>query len=334
MLGTLRLVLALLVLLSHAGVRWAGLNPGVIAVVGFYAISGYVMTGLVRRHYDRPSRVPGFYADRALRLLPAYYAVAAAALAWFLVHGPEPLFLQRSPGGVDLLNNLLVVPMNYFMWNDSDKFALVPPAWSLACEIQFYLLFPFLVYARLRLPALGLSLLVYLAAFAGLIQTEWFGYRLLPGVLFVFLLGSFLYDAHHEPASGGRPRGAWIAVLTVLGVLGLAAAGRWRGTLQFPYNPETLIGLGLAIPLLHLLAARARRGWDERAGDLSYGLFLVHFLVFWLWPGAEESAVALALRAAAALALAWALHRFVELPALAWRRRLRRRSEARPPALS
>ena len=73
MLGTLRLVLALMVVLSHAGVRVAGLNPGVIAVIGFYLISGYVMAGLIRRHYRQPAQAGAFYLDRAVRLLPQYF---------------------------------------------------------------------------------------------------------------------------------------------------------------------------------------------------------------------------------------------------------------------
>mgnify|MGYP003343567634 FL=1 len=58
-MGYLRLILALLVLLSHAGWRVAGLNPGVTAVIGFYLISGYVMAGLVRSHYNTPQRKIG-----------------------------------------------------------------------------------------------------------------------------------------------------------------------------------------------------------------------------------------------------------------------------------
>lgn len=322
MLGTLRLLLALFVAVSHAGVRWGQLNPGVIAVVGFYAISGYVMTALIRRHYASSGRVPAFYADRALRLLPAYFVAALAALAWFAWHGPEPHFLVRSPTVADLLNNLLVVPLNYYMWNGSDKFSLVPPAWSLGAEIQFYLLFPLLILVGLRKVAFVASLLVFLCAFAGLIHTEWFGYRLLPGVLFVFLLGSVLHDCHQN-GRAGRRRAQAIVAATVLGVVALAVAGHGGGTLHLPYNLETLVGLCAAIPLLHLLAPRPPSSWDERAGELSYGLFLLHFLVFWIWPGADGGALALALRVAVALALALALHRFVEAPVLAWRRRLR-----------
>jgi peptidoglycan/LPS O-acetylase OafA/YrhL len=60
MLGTLRLVLALMVALSHVDVGVAGLNVGVVAVVTFYLISGYVMTGLPRRHYASPRLVGRF----------------------------------------------------------------------------------------------------------------------------------------------------------------------------------------------------------------------------------------------------------------------------------
>jgi peptidoglycan/LPS O-acetylase OafA/YrhL len=291
MLGSLRLLLALLVAISHAEVRWAGLNPGVIAVVGFYLISGYVMTGLVRRHYPSAARLPGFYLDRALRLLPAYYVAALAALAWYLWHGPQPPYLSRIPTAVDGLNNLLVVPMNFNMWNGANRFALVPPSWSLGCEIQFYLLFPLILNRWRRATALTLSVAVYLAAFAGLVHTEWYGYRLLPGVLFLFLIGSFLYDLHHAPSS--RARTNWFVALTVAGAIALAAAGAAGGTIGLPYNVETLIGLGLTLPALHLLAPRAPRSWDEHAGNLSYGLFLVHFLVFWMWPGGEAGAGAL-----------------------------------------
>ncbi len=321
MLGTLRLILALMVALSHAGVRWQGLNPGVIAVVGFYAISGYVMTVLLRRHYGRLAELPRFYADRALRLAPGYYAVALLAVLVFLWRGPIPPFLERAPGWTDWLNNLLVVPLNYFMWNGSDRFALIPPAWSLGAEVQFYLVFPLLLLPGLRGAALAASLGIYLLAFAGIIQTEWFGYRLLPGVLFMFLLGSWLADLHASAAPRRAGGLAW-GVAAAAGLLALA--GGAAGSLPLPYNPETLLGLALALPLLHLLAPRARLAWDEQAGDLSYGLFLCHFLVFWAWPGAEQGAAALAARLFAALALAFLIHRAVENPVLALRRRLRK----------
>ena len=124
----MRLALAIAVLCSHAGVRVQGLNPGVTAVIGFYLISGYVMAGLIRRHFAAADRVPAFYVDRLLRILPQYLLYAAATLAWFVVTGTHTAFLARSPGVGDLLNNLTVVPLNFYMFNGADQFTLIPPA--------------------------------------------------------------------------------------------------------------------------------------------------------------------------------------------------------------
>ena len=59
-MGILRFILAILVLLSHTGVSLLGLNPGVMAVIVFYAISGYVMAALIKRHYAAPRRALSF----------------------------------------------------------------------------------------------------------------------------------------------------------------------------------------------------------------------------------------------------------------------------------
>jgi peptidoglycan/LPS O-acetylase OafA/YrhL len=116
-MGLLRLVLATLVLLSHAGVRVAGYNPGVFAVVVFYLISGYVMAGLIHHHYDAPRHIGSFYADRALRIFPQYLFYMGAALVWQVATGTTTLFLTRSPSAIDLLNNFTVIPLNFFMFN-------------------------------------------------------------------------------------------------------------------------------------------------------------------------------------------------------------------------
>ena len=97
MLGTWRLLLALMVALTHVGVTIAGRDMGVTAVVCFYLISGYVMTGLIRTHYAGLPRARHFYADRFLRLWPHYLAVAGITLIWFWWTGSRPYFLAHAP---------------------------------------------------------------------------------------------------------------------------------------------------------------------------------------------------------------------------------------------
>jgi peptidoglycan/LPS O-acetylase OafA/YrhL len=321
-MGVMRLALALAVLVSHAGLRARGLNPGVSAVIGFYLISGYVMTGLMRRHYASAGRVAAFYADRLLRILPQYLLYAGVTLVWFVVTGTRTTFLTRSPDALDLLNNLTVVPLNFFMFNGADQFTLIPPAWSLGAELQFYLLMPLLVLRpRLGAVLVAGSLGVHAAALVGRLHADWFGYRLLAGVLWVFGAGMLLFVLQ-------RARARWADALAIAApVLALVIylVLRARGLHAVPYNQEVLIGWGFGVPLLHWLSRRPSGRLDTLAGDLSYGVFLNHFLLIWcLQPllGSFGGVDLLAL-IAASLLLSALTQRLVERPALAWRRRLR-----------
>ena len=91
-MGAYRLLLAVLVAVSHMGKTFMGLNPGVIAVISFLIISGFVMTSLIERNYKAPETVGLFYLDRALRLYPQflfYFAVACAVIYFLLPGTPQ-----------------------------------------------------------------------------------------------------------------------------------------------------------------------------------------------------------------------------------------------------
>lgn len=325
MLGTYRLALALLVALSHIDVKVAGLNPGVVAVVGFYMVSGYVMTGLIRTWYGDVAKVPAFYVDRAVRLFPQYLFIVFLTLAWYLWIHPQTEFLKIRPGLLNYLENLSVVPLNYYMFNHSDDFTLVPPAWSLGAEIQFYLVFPILLLTGavpVRFSIVS-SALIYLLASFGYIDSDWFAYRLLPGVLFMFLLGSVLYDVHQRPDRGRR---GWMLVAAVVIGSGAMAEGLTLShKLALPYNEETLTGLVLGVVAVNTLGNRRRQIIDDAIGNLSYGVFLSHFLVLWVVFDSRVVGIpAAAGYLAASLAVAAVTYRLVERPALALRKRFRR----------
>ncbi len=74
-----------MVAMSHAGFRIHGYNPGVVAVISFYLLSGNVMTMLLEKYYKQPSAIPTFYLDRAARLFPQFlfYMVLASVFSYF-----------------------------------------------------------------------------------------------------------------------------------------------------------------------------------------------------------------------------------------------------------
>ncbi len=318
MFGSFRFLLAALVALSHVGVQIAGLNPGVIAVIGFYMTSGYVMTALLRKTDTDWHGVRWFYLDRLLRIMPLYLTVAGITLIWFLWSARTSLYLQHAPGWQDLLNNALIVPLNFFKFNDSAAFTLVPPAWSLGAEIQFYLLIPLLLIRRLRALAFAIGLAVYGIAAWGLIDTDTFGYRMLPGAMMFFLLGSALHDVRLRPRLG--------LVLALGGAL--AALLIWlllqqHGRLSLGFNRETLAGVGLGLPILLALSRLRLQRWDSWLGDLSYGVFLCHFLVQTAFMPPPTTLQETCIYLVASIALAALLHWLVERPAQQWRRRMR-----------
>jgi peptidoglycan/LPS O-acetylase OafA/YrhL len=330
-MGTLRFILAILVLTSHVGVTVGGLNPGVMAVVVFYAISGYVMAALIERHYPRPDKVWPFYGDRLLRIYPQYAFYALATALWYYTAGHPTAFLSHLPQGQDWLNNLLIVPLNLFMFNGADQFTLLPPAWSLGCEVLFYLLAPWL-WQRWRWAMLlgAASLGVQALAWHDVLHSDWWGYRLLPGVLWIFLLGMALhrYQAAHPSATS---RTVACAPLCAAGIAAYLGA---LGHLSQPYHREVLIGLGLGLPLIHLLSRRSiqspRFKWvDEQLGNASYGIFLNHFLLIWaLGQEHPQGPADWALLLFCSVGLSVLTQRWLEQPVLRWRRHWRQAGQS------
>src|SRR5947207_8786691 len=101
-MGSLRLVLAAMVLLSHAGVEVYGYNPGVVAVVSFFLLSGYVMTLLIQKHYGSYDRITTFYRDRAGRLFPQFLLYSALTTALLSVIASPTFHSQCNAGKVVL----------------------------------------------------------------------------------------------------------------------------------------------------------------------------------------------------------------------------------------
>lgn len=283
MVGYLRLVLAYLVLLSHINLRIFDINPGVFAVVTFYILSGYVVTHLWDDVLPKgPGRWWRFCRDRALRIAPLYLYVTCLTLLFLAATGyAQPVY---SP--VKLLANVLIIPLNYYMWFDTTiltrpAWCLIPPAWSLGAEEQAYLLMSvLLLWPRIRYLLAPLSLLVFLCATFGIINTDFYGYRLLPGVFFIFIAGHCLCRIQNGKANlfdRNYPVVLWCIIASSALVL------YTNGNYRICYVRETLSGLLIGIPLVYLLSGRALKiVGNSLCGSLSYGIFLSHFLVIWL----------------------------------------------------
>lgn len=123
------------------GLRLGGYAAnGAMGVPLFFAISGFLITTLLLREWERSGTISlvGFYARRSLRIFPLYYSVLAlyAALLW--------LTARDAPASRQFFDNLpffLTYTSNWFV-GSVGTFAF---SWSLAAEEQFYATWPWAV---------------------------------------------------------------------------------------------------------------------------------------------------------------------------------------------
>lgn len=328
-MGLYRLLLAILVALSHAGIGFYGYNPGVVAVISFYILSGYVMSMLIEKYYKHPSAVPTFYLDRAARLFPQFlfYMILASILIYFLKF--DSPFINKLTIDKWLLN-FLILPQGFYMYW-ADGALVIPQTWSLGLELTFYLVIPWILiyFSKRQIYILACaSSCIFLAAYFGKINSDFFGYRLLLGTLFMFLVGwSFLQND-----SGSRK--FRIIVFLSAGALLLIAFPN-KSLYQLPYNKEVLVGLLIGILAVSTISHLSFSNLDEFFGNLSYGVFLNHFIIIWLMQKFLAVKVFdiwnITILLISSCALAYGSFLLIERPALRWRHAIRNGIMLREP---
>ena len=263
MLGTLRLVLAVIVLLSHTGLSIGHIEIGVVAVAVFFIISGYAMTGLIQNRFSGPGGTRLFYLERFVRLAPQYYLWLALALivtiglAWYPVN-----MAGFVPYG--LLAYLTVIPLGLQGLMGLVGTLVMSQATTLGVEITFYVVAPWLLAGRWRGLLIGLAcLVIYDVTERGVLTPALYTYYTSPGPLPLFLMGSFLFKKDWR----------------ILAILTLATVGILCFGLNQPFNLELLIGIVLGLPLVAVLGRLRKRKWDAMLGDASYGCYLGHVTV-------------------------------------------------------
>jgi len=329
MFGWLRYFLAGCVAFAHAGLAGpGGHHIGVPAVVVFYLISGYVVSAQWQYFRQQPAGLASFYRDRALRVMPLYYLMLALAALYVTLTAHVSDFTARPWDAGCWASNLLIVPLDWFPYTGVDRCTYVPPAWSLGLEIQFYLLAPILLATpAIRNTALWVSVAVYAAASWGVLPTDEFGYRLLPGTLFMFLAGGLIEERVRRVQRSPGDRHMALLWL-VIGAIGSIA---WAtGRIDARFNIETLVGFLVGLPLVTLVARWPRRAWDDWLAGVSYPLFLCHFMLIWAFRAAGlNPAVGASMQLgyiAALTALAAVLWHGCDQPLGRWRRTLRHSS--------
>lgn len=163
-LDGIRAVAVGIVFIGHAPIvpTWW---PGHVGVTIFFFLSGFLITTLMRREFDRNRKIElgKFYLRRLLRITPpALFTVLLCS--WIGYYG----LLNSSMNGWGILATALNYT-NYYMAYVNGHGGLPPESsmlWSLAVEEHYYLVYPVLMILllKLRIPYNQIGTILLLAA--------------------------------------------------------------------------------------------------------------------------------------------------------------------------
>ncbi|MEU6663634.1 acyltransferase [Streptomyces sp. NPDC046821] len=331
-LDGLRLIAALMVAAYHYGGRdgevsraW-GTSPkvqfpslhqwfayGCLGVQVFFVISGFVicMSG-----WGKPLRV--FFASRASRLLPSYWAAVILVTAVFAL--PVVAYKAVSPSEALLNLTMLQQPLGVHR--------VLGVCWTLWAEVRFYALFALCVVlpgANRRRIVLFCAVWTLAAAITQASGEPALNVVLMPEYAPFFIGGVGLYLLHLDR----RDMTAWGIVL-VSWLIGqhYAVSRLWHAPDPhfFSYRSSTTIILIVTLGYVAVGAIalgflnRVNWRWLTVAGALTYPFYLVHEHLGWVTITLLHrdlglpSTATFVLTVAAMLTLAWLLNHFIEKP--------------------
>lgn len=318
-LDVLRGIAVGLVIVRHAWPETFG-GAGIVGVVMFFALSGYLITGIIMRDITSSGRINyrKFYRNRALRLLPAMLTLLIIFSVVELVVGPtggtRELLIGVAVGGLylqDLLPFLAYPGINHL--------------WTLAVEEQFYLIWPALMLMLVRRKWLKKGLLaailiaVAVCSISVVAASQLFSvdviYALPTTWASALMIGGAAYVFRDSVASFYAPR-AGVLVLAAIAFLALFCVSPDAKQQAVTYLLGGPLVAGATVILISYLQAwrtLPSRAWAplRALGIVSYGAYLWNGpAVHWTVDVAKvDSWVSIPLTITAAAASWWLVER-------------------------
>jgi peptidoglycan/LPS O-acetylase OafA/YrhL len=255
-----------------------------IGVELFFVLSGYLITGILLDSKGSSHYFRNFYARRALRIFPLYYAVIAAYI-FILLLLPSVQQFGLKPLPLGGLYYWFYVSNWWFQQHQ-----VLGVTWSLAIEEQFYLFWPLAVYLLNRrglviMCAINIAIattfriLVYVANWQFIPWTATFLY--LDMLSFGALLASELRNDCVFLTAWVK---WWLAAIACVGLLAVVAVERGPLGAGFAILGHLLAGILFGL-LIAVAATGSGPGWLLRLasapilrtfGKYSYAIYLFH----------------------------------------------------------
>lgn len=350
-MGIFRFVLAIIVVFAH--IPWIIKIPSIpssLAVQVFFVISGFYMTLILNTKYIGKSSYKLFISNRFLRIYPIYWAVFLFIIIYSLLY----LFISRANwtgpffdpyahyiGDMDLLTFIFLFFSNIFIFFqdlvmflglnlESGKlfftsnfkntepalfnFLFIPQAWSIAIELMFYLIAPFILRRKflLVLSLIGISFLIRFVLFRFELKEDPWSYRFFPSELSTFLLGYISYKIYIRIKEKSINKKIPAFILFTLILISIIFQ-----TINIAYLNMLYISIAtISIPFIFHLTKNSKI--DRQIGELSYPIYISHMFVIQSFPNIPinfETPITKAIYiVCTTIILSYILNRFIAIP--------------------
>lgn len=328
--GLFRLLLAFVVVVHHS----FPLRLGSVAVGLFFVLSGFWISRMWCQSYSKiPSPYFTFLVSRWWRLAPLFIVVQliAAAMAISIFTSGESSAICDWRWWITQVTVLGSTQFN----------RLLPPSWSLDVEAQFYMLAPLLVAVVAKVPRFatwGICAVFFALSVVAMLKGASFETPHVDLYLWLFLTGVMAEQFKFRPST----KLAWLSAVVTFGVVGVAFCFPetrslvWRhGAWGMGSAEASIIGklfpfflILVALPLALSTVYRPSGGFDRWLGDLSYPLYLFHWIPRDIYHKVMDSSNSVwmnliyllsswAMAIGGAVLLLW----LVDRPAQAWRKK-------------
>ena len=342
----LRAIAVTAVVLYHLGISW--IPGGFLGVDLFFVISGYVITRLILDSINQSSALDlrEFYAARLRRIYPAFIFMVVCIIIFIGVWAPEAIkrFLSDLPYALTGSINWLLVARHQDYFETIGRPPLLQHTWSLAVELQFYLIWPIILLTVLKYfgkkniarIALLIAITSGVTLFLVSLQLDQSNAQQVSHIYFgtdTHSLGLFLGSAlavswipQNLSADIEKRAQDVIDAIGVVGLLGLIAAFLFidetnASLYRIAFPLAGIFGCLVIISLVHPasrfapLISSAPFNW---VGQRSYGIYIWHWVIFQVTrPSVDLTGQSWALylaRVLLVLALADISLRWVEIP--------------------
>jgi peptidoglycan/LPS O-acetylase OafA/YrhL len=342
----LRAIAVTAVVLYHLGISW--IPGGFLGVDLFFVISGYVITRLILDSINQSSALDlrEFYAARLRRIYPAFIFMVVCIIIFIGVWAPEAIkrFLSDLPYALTGSINWLLVARHQDYFEAIGRPPLLQHTWSLAVELQFYLIWPIILLTVLKYfgkkniarIALLIAIISGVTLFLVSLQLDQSNAQQVSHIYFgtdTHSLGLFLGSAlavswipQNLSADIEKRAQDVIDAIGVIGLLGLIAAFLFideanASLYRIAFPLAGIFGCLVIISLVHPasrfapLISSAPFKW---VGQRSYGIYIWHWVIFQVTrPSVDLTGQSWALylaRVLLVLALADISLRWVEIP--------------------